>query len=377
MTRPLSGLLPLVERSKKRTKCVLGTALPATIGALVLLLAPVALPRPRASTAQNREHSIPELVKSSVDAVVLIVVSDASGKEVKQGSGFIVSPDGRILTNLHVVKGGRSGLVKLSNGSFFDVDGVLATSEQDDLALIKVGGRNLPFLPLGDSDKLSVGEKVVAVGSPLGLQNTVSDGIVSAIREQAESRKWIQTTAPASPGNSGGPLMTLDGSAVGVVTFRASAGENLNFAAPINAAKSLLASAHGIAPLGGLAGQSPTAIGGLWTSMTTGNDLKIRVDGDYIYVDRTNWPAQLRDTEAFVRSELKKSGDRWVGKTRMRTPCNYDGRLRWCNFELDIEITSLTDSRIEGRAQADVSFDCGTCQIKKLEWKPFVWIPKD
>ena len=93
--------------------------------------------------------------------------------------------------------------MKLSNGAFFLVNGVLATDADKDLAIIKVNGKNLPFLTLGDLAKLHVGDHVVAIGSPLGLEGTVSDGIVSALRD-VDNRKWIQTTAPYPTETAGG-----------------------------------------------------------------------------------------------------------------------------------------------------------------------------
>src|SRR6266568_1087553 len=170
---------------------------------VMLLLTSMLLLGQTTTIPQNREPTVTSVVKSSVDRVVLIVVSDAQGAELGQGSGFIVSSDGKILTNYHVIEGAHSAVVKLTNGAIFYVAGTLGVNEHGDLALLKVTGKNLPPIPLGDSNDVFVGDRVIAIGSPLGLQNTVADGIVSAIREESSGRKWIQTTAPASPGNSG------------------------------------------------------------------------------------------------------------------------------------------------------------------------------
>jgi S1-C subfamily serine protease len=189
--------------------------------------------------------SVTELVKRSSDAVVLIVISNSAGEETALGSGFIVSADGEIATNYHVMKGANSAIVKLPNGSFFPVSRVLASDEQQDLAIIKVNGKNLPFLSLGDVKRLHVGDRVVAIGSPLGLEGTVSDGIISALRE-VKGRKWIQTTAPVSHGNSGGPLLDMTSHVVGVITWgiNLDQGQNLNFAAPSDDLVALLDTAH-------------------------------------------------------------------------------------------------------------------------------------
>ncbi len=324
-----------------------------------------------------------------VSPAIVVIMVQKSGTAVGEGSGAIVSKDGVILSALHVISGGDHAAIKLKNGDVYGEVSVLAFDARRDLVALKIPGFDLPTVPLGNSNEVKEGDPVVMISNPKGLEQSIAQGIISGIRDLGElGFKVFQTTAPTSPGSSGGALISAKAELIGIHSFKLLGGENLNFQIPINYARGMLAST-GSFPVNELAARlagspaSPTPLvgkgvpAGLWTSMTTGNDLKIRVDGDYIYIDRTNWPAQLRDTEAFVRSELKKSRDKWVGKTRMRTPCNYDGRLHWCSLELDIEITSLTDSRIEGRAQADVSFNCGICQIKKLEWKPFVWIPKD
>ena len=198
----------------------------------------------------SREPSFTEVVKASSPAVVLVVTSDASGNPVSQGSGFIVSADGRVATNYHVIEGADSAIVKISNGAVFPVEGVLAQSESDDLAVLKVSGSGLPLLHLGEAKSVSSGDKVIAIGSPLGLEGTVTDGIVSAIREEKETKTpLIQTTAAVSHGSSGGPLLDLEGRVVGILTFKFSSGENLNFAVAVNALKVLLAEAHAPTPL--------------------------------------------------------------------------------------------------------------------------------
>ena len=160
-------------------------------------------------------------------------------------------------------------------------------------------------------------------------------------------------------------------------------GQNLNFASPIDAARSLLSSVNALAPLAG-ADQGETVTGSavpasdrIWTSMRSGRDYKVRIEGDYIYTEWVNLPASLSSTAAFVRSELKKAGDRWVGKSRAWIPYNYSGQRRWCSVEGGIEITSVTQSRIEGRAEAHAGFDAKKCEPQGLYWESFTWIPKD
>jgi S1-C subfamily serine protease len=207
-----------------------------------------------------QQDGVANIVKRSSDAVVLITISDSTGRETALGSGFLVSADGEVVTNLHVIKGASSATVKLSNGAFFPVAGVLASDATKDLAIIKVDGRNLPFLALADLDKVDVGEHVVAIGSPLGLEGTVSDGVISAIRDIG-NRKLIQTTAPASHGNSRGPLLNMDNQVVGVVALgiNPELGQNLNFAVPCSDVTALLLTARQkVKPLEITAGETET-----------------------------------------------------------------------------------------------------------------------
>jgi hypothetical protein len=334
--------------------------------------------------AQQPSGDMSQLVKSSIDAVVLILVNDASGRPVAQGSGFLISSDGRIVTNHHVIDGAMSAIVKLNNGSFFPVEGIIADDPEHDLAVIKVSGKNLPYLSLEDSDSLVVGQRVLAIGSPLGLENSVSDGIVSAVRQDSTGKGWIQTTAAASHGNSGGPLLVMDGKVAGVLSWKVGEGENLNFAVPSKLISPLLVSST-VQPLGETTKPLATSIVGskkesVWTSMTTGRDFKVRVEGDYIYSEWINLPSQLQTTPAFMRSESKKAGDKWVGKVRSRLPYAYKvfgvEYVNWCSMEIDLEIDSITDSRIEGHSSNWSSFDAKKCKPGKTESKPFTWILK-
>ena len=118
---------------------------------------------------------------------------------------------------------------------------MLASDKDRDVAVIKAHGNDFRTLTLGDSDRLQVGEEVVAIGNPLSLESTVSNGIVSAIRTvEDEGGKFVQITAPISPGSSGGPLFNMAGEVVGITTSHIKGGENLNFAIPINDVKLML-----------------------------------------------------------------------------------------------------------------------------------------
>jgi len=165
-------------------------------------------------------------------------------RQMAQGSGFIISSDGYILTNNHLVEQAEKVTIKLSDGREFKDAEIIGTDPESDVAVVKIDADNLPFLELADSDTLEVGEWVLAIGNPFGLSHTVTAGIVSAIGRKLglnEYEDFIQTDAAINPGNSGGPLVNLDGKAVGISTAIIShSGGNLGIgmAIPINMAKS-------------------------------------------------------------------------------------------------------------------------------------------
>lgn len=182
--------------------------------------------------------SLEVLAERASRAVVLIDVQTASNS--RQGSGFVVDPSGLILTNQHVIRDARTARVKLSSGDVYDRVTILAQDERRDLAVIQVAGFDMPTLPLGNSDSIRVGASVVLIGSPLGLENTVSTGIVSGRRQEPEGFQLLQITAPASSGSSGGAVLSGDGEVIGVAVSQHRTGQNLNFAVPINYARGLM-----------------------------------------------------------------------------------------------------------------------------------------
>ncbi len=172
-------------------------------------------------------------------------------QKVGGGTGFIVSSDGLIITNKHVVSDPKAEYtVYLNDGRKFKAE-VLALHPTDDLALIKISANNLPTLVLGDSDKVKIGQFVIAIGNSLGeFQNTVSFGVVSGLRRSITASDQsgnverleglIQTDAAINFGNSGGPLINLKGEVIGVNTAIAGGAENIGFAIPINRAKKMI-----------------------------------------------------------------------------------------------------------------------------------------
>ena len=152
------------------------------------------------------------------------------------GSGFILSPDGYVMTNAHVVEGADEVLVTLPDKREFKAR-IIGSDRRTDIALVKVEANGLPFVKIGDSDKLRVGEWVVAIGSPFGLDNTVTAGIVSAKqRDTGDYLPFIQTDVAINPGNSGGPLLNLKGEVVGInsqIFSRSGGYMGIAFAIPI------------------------------------------------------------------------------------------------------------------------------------------------
>ena len=171
---------------------------------------------------------------------------DMPQREFKQrslGSGFIISSDGYIFTNNHVVEQTDKILVKVSDGKEY-VAKIIGTDAKTDIALIKIKPSNsLPVAEIGDSDKVRVGEWVIAIGNPFGLEQTVTSGIISAkgrVIGAGPYDNYIQTDASINPGNSGGPLYSMDGKVIGINTAIVAQGQGIGFAIPINMAKSIL-----------------------------------------------------------------------------------------------------------------------------------------
>jgi serine protease Do len=171
---------------------------------------------------------------------------DMPKKEFKQrslGSGIIISADGYIFTNNHVVEQADKILVKLSTGKEYEAK-IIGKDSKTDLALIKIKpGESLPVANIGDSDSLRVGDWVMAIGNPFGLEQTVTAGIVSAkgrVIGAGPFDNFIQTDASINPGNSGGPLFNMEGKVVGINTAIVAQGQGIGFAIPINMAKVIL-----------------------------------------------------------------------------------------------------------------------------------------
>ena len=185
---------------------------------------------------QTAQADADKIYADNKKAVVVIVALDEQMRPVGQGSGFIVREDGAIVTNYHVINAASKIKVKVGE-RIYDVEGLIYADIENDLAVLKIDGKNLPKVKLGSIERLQVGEKVYVIGSPQGFENTISEGILSGIRKIDEKRKILQITAAISPGSSGAPVFNKNGEAIGVATFLIAEAQNMNFAMPIDLVK--------------------------------------------------------------------------------------------------------------------------------------------
>ncbi|MEM1141490.1 MAG: Do family serine endopeptidase [Pseudomonadota bacterium] len=199
----------------------------------------------RASRESNQEE-IPEFLRRYFQ---IPVPPQGEQERMATGSGFILSDDGYVVTNNHVVEGADTIIVRMSDRQEFDAE-VVGLDPRSDLALLRIDGKRLPYLNLASDDELKVGEWVLAIGSPFGLDYSVTAGIVSAIGRSLPTRNgenyvpFVQTDVAINPGNSGGPLFNLDGEVVGVnsqiFTTRAGGSIGLSFSIPVTVLRNVV-----------------------------------------------------------------------------------------------------------------------------------------
>jgi S1-C subfamily serine protease len=228
----------------------------------------------------------------------------------ESGSGFLIDPDGRILTNHHVIGGNAPSIeVTLSDKRRFAAE-VLAFDEVNDLALLKIdAGEKLPFLPLGSSDNLKVGQKVLAIGNPFGLDGTLTTGVISSLGRSIRDQKsvledMIQTDAAINPGNSGGPLLDSSGNVIGVNTAIYGPGGNIGigFAMPISRAKPLLEYAR----TGGKARQpEPLGVQSLFLTSRQARALDLPAVAGYLLTEVTPGSAAAQAGLRGARREIE------------------------------------------------------------------------
>ncbi len=192
------------------------------------MLLSIAISRP--TLAQEK---LPLLIKRIEPAIITIIANDEKGEFLQQGSGFFIGKDGELITNRHVLSGAAGAKIQFSDGKQFSITAVVAEDINGDLIEVLTDApKNLiKHLPICASAP-QAGEQVIVMGSPFSLEQTVTNGIISAIRELPERGNILQITAAISPGSSGSPVVNYKGEVVGVATLQASQGQSLNFAIP-------------------------------------------------------------------------------------------------------------------------------------------------
>lgn len=200
--------------------------------------------------AQPQKLDASAVYAKVLPSVVVIEVA-RSGDAFGLGSGVIVSADGLIATNHHIIKDAIGARVNIRNGDIFEDVTIVDYDERKDMALIKIKGANLPAATLANSDEIKIGAVVHVIGAPRGLEGTLSSGIISGIRRAEEISpdysgfRLLQFTAPISPGNSGGPILDEAGRLIGIVCAYKPDGQNLNFGVPANYLAGMMNSAKG------------------------------------------------------------------------------------------------------------------------------------
>ncbi len=182
--------------------------------------------------ARASQDILPDLVRRIKPSAVAVETFDARGQKLSRGSGFFVETD-RIVTNRHVLEGAHRAEVHSSTGTVFPVRGVLAVDAEGDIALLKIDPPATPIRPLPlDKTSPQEGESIVVIGNPLGLEGSVTNGIVSAVRDIPTFGRIIQITAPISSGSSGSPVVNMQGQVIGIATLQITGGQSVNFAIP-------------------------------------------------------------------------------------------------------------------------------------------------
>lgn len=243
---PVSTTVPNKPNNTRRVAIMVGAVLLLTIAAIIGLsqlkretrsptvrpdatksIAPADRPSPL-SPPPPQELTTALIAERATPSVVVVESFNEDGEKAGQGSGYIFSGDGVIITNYHVIRGAKSLNVRVPGQEPFRIDSVLGYEIDHDVAALQVSGDSLPALTTETVEEPKVGDRVVAIGAPLGLESTVSEGIVSAIRN-AGTMHIIQTTASISSGSSGGPLLNAYGKVVGLTTATMVNGQSLNF----------------------------------------------------------------------------------------------------------------------------------------------------
>ena len=208
---------------------------------------------------------IPALVQRAKPAVVEILTFDQQNDLLKSGTGFFISPDGILLTNYHVISGGGGIIAKTPTGAVYILKSVVSYSEAHDVAELQFLTTDAPYLTLGHSSGAVEGQRVLVIGNPVGLEGTVSEGIISAFRA---GRTLIQITAPISPGSSGSPVLDESGQVIGMAILVYREGQNLNFAISSETIRDAITKSAVVTPTPSVSAATPAPIGSVVATAT-------------------------------------------------------------------------------------------------------------
>ena len=192
-----------------------------------------------AKTPPPKVRTVEQLAEELKPSIAVLIYTGRDGKQQGLGTGFVVG-DGLVATNLHVIGEGRPVVVQLADGSKHEASEIVASDRKLDLAVVRIAAKKLRALPLGDSSAMKQGQPIVALGHPRGLEHSVVAGVLSGKRD-FDGVSMLQLAIPIEQGNSGGPVLDMQGRVLGVVTMKSLVTANLGFAVPINALKQLLA----------------------------------------------------------------------------------------------------------------------------------------
>lgn len=261
---------------------------------------------------KTQSRTAKEIYTKSASAIVLIKTQNSGG------TGFLVSNDGLIITAAHVVENASRVAVKLQTGEIFDHVDLLALDLRKDIAILAIHGFDLPFVELGNSNQITPGEQMIVLSNPLAeesLSASVSEGLLSGIRDFSEGFKVFQITSPISSGSSGGAVFSEEGKVIGIVSFKIIKGESLNFAIPINYAQGIIESVSKDKPI-----KSWKAEGDLFTdkSKKQKNNMtgvwRARIDGQILRIVDTTYVSVINVTYPEANSEAFRVREFIVGK---------------------------------------------------------------
>lgn len=318
------------------------------------------------------------------------------------GSGFIVSTDGKIATNVHVLQGLKDAQVVLASGTKFDRFSVIAFDELRDLVIIKIPGFSLPTVRLGDSDKVVPGQEIAAIGNPRGLTQSVTSGIVSGIRDDPNgaAHKLIQIDAALNPGNSGGPIVNSRGDVIGIAVGKLKGAEALNFAIPVSYLKGLIADVQAaltleefqatlrksttrtaaIPPATPAAAptqvaSTPSSFPERWKSLSSGAIFRVKRLLDKLIIEK-EIPVEERQYGERITGELSGQDYRtFSGSANGSSYCVSPEAQRLCPISIHYTLNIISPERIEVTASGPTGGDCATCAVEQTNTSHFSWIP--